>query len=488
MDTLSEPSDAARPPRSAAKHPALFEVLRASDPRRVGLRHCLHDVYMVEIHRRHRRQHDSYRRHDGRLTLELDDQFLSAVHARLRLLAGRWNVEDAGSKNGTFVNGVSVSSVRLQDGDVLTMGGVVFRYREHVVAADCSHEPYDPVAAAAHPQLASQLPRVAAGFARLAQLARSTVSVFISGETGTGKEAVARAVHQLSGRSGPFVAINCGAIPPTLVESELFGCTKGAFSGALDRPGMIRATHGGTLFLDEVGELPLAAQVTLLRVLQERCVVPVGGTTPIPVDFRVCAATHQNMEQLVAAGGFRADLLARLDGHLVRLPPLRQRREDLGLIIASVLARVRPGESRALSFARQAAERLVAYDWPSNIRELEKCLEVSLAFADAGRVRLHHLPERISGERGSHDSSEPGRAPTVAMPHGHAAEHLTPVAPPELSLAEGRLRDQLLASLREHDGNVSAVAREFGKHQVQIRRWMKRFGLTRPPLHDSRSH
>jgi transcriptional regulator with AAA-type ATPase domain len=462
VDTLPQPSEEGPGQKPAIKHPALFEVLRASDPRRVGLRHCLHGLRMVEVRRRDDQMQPSRRRHAARLTLAYDDPFLSSVHARLRFVSGQWILEDAGSKNGTFLNGAGAVRARLQDGDLLAMGGGLFLFRDDVASGDCTHEPYDPVTCAPHPQLASSLPQLADSFLRLSHLARSTVSVFISGATGTGKEAVARALHTLSGRSGPFVAINCGAIPPTLVESELFGCTRGAFSGALDRPGMIRATHGGTLFLDEVGELPLAAQVTLLRVLQERCVVPIGGTTPIPVDFRVCAATHQNMEALVADGRFRADLLARLDGHLVRLPSLRHRREDLGLLIANLLGRRR--DARPISFSRRAAERLVAYDWPLNIRELEKCLEVALAFAESGQVMMRHLPERLRLD--------------LVVPEG-AAPVLTPRP---LSAADGQLREQLLALLREHAGNVSAVARAFGKHQVQIRRWMKKFGLTREPF------
>jgi transcriptional regulator with PAS, ATPase and Fis domain len=260
------------------------------------------------------------------------------------------------------------------------------------------------------------------------------------------------------------VAINCGAIPSNLVESELFGSTRGAFSGAIDRPGLIRSTHGGTLFLDEIGELPLAAQVTLLRVLEEHRVIPIGGTTPITVDFRVCAATHQDLDGLVAAGRFRADLRARLEGYLVRMPPLRGRREDLGLLIADLLKR-RQDRAGPISFSRKVAERLVAYEWPANIRELEKCLEVAQALAESGHVRLRDLPERV---RAGESPSEP------------LAE------PPVLSLADSQLREELRARLREHGGNVSAVARSFGKHQVQIRRWMKRFGLTRGGLDGER--
>ena len=175
----------------------------------------------------------------------------------------------------------------------------------------------------------------------MATFARSQVPVLVSGETGTGKELIASAIHQLSGRPGPFVAVNCGAIAPNLVESELFGYRKGAFSGALeDRPGLVRSSEHGTLLLDEIGDLPLAAQAALLRVLQESEVLPVGGTRPVKVDLRVVAATHRDLGALAAQDRFRRDLLARLDGARIMLPALR------------VTASVAPCERSACSVRR----------------------------------------------------------------------------------------------------------------------------------------
>src|SRR6266852_6634237 len=175
---------------------------------------------------------------------------------------------------------------------------------------------------------------------KLEAVAASTVSVVLQGESGTGKEVAATAMHRLSGRVGPFLPVNCGGLPETLIESELFGSRKGAFSGAdKDRPGLFRSADGGTLFLDEIGELPASAQSALLRVLQDGEILPIGATQPIRVDVRFLAATNRNLDAQVARGLFRADLLARISGFAVWLPPLRERREDMGILIAALLNR-----------------------------------------------------------------------------------------------------------------------------------------------------
>src|SRR5437588_230906 len=177
--------------------------------------------------------------------------------------------------------------------------------------------------------------------ARVGLGARARIPVLLLGETGTGKELIARAVHDLSGRTGPFLAVNCGALPETLVESELFGYRKGAFSGAYeDRPGLVRSSDKGTLLLDEIGSLPLPAQAALLRVLQEEEVVPVGATRPLRVNLRVVAATHEDLGVLASQELFRADLLARLSGFTLDLPPVRERREDVGLFLTSLLRKL----------------------------------------------------------------------------------------------------------------------------------------------------
>jgi DNA-binding NtrC family response regulator len=263
---------------------------------------------------------------------------------------------------------------------------------------------------------------------------------------------LARAIHGLSGRLGTLVAVNCGGIPANLVEGELFGHKKGAFSGAdQDRPGLIRSSDGGTLFLDEIGDLPLAAQAALLRVLQESEVLPVGGHRPHSLDLRVLAATHRDLGRLVQEGKFRHDLLARLDGVTLELPPLRDRREDLPVLMSSLLHKLAP-ERPDLRFTPAAAHALLSYRWPLNIRELEQALAGALALSGAKPIDLAHLPATVAGR---------------------AAEE----PPRELSPDEARHRDELVALLREHGGNMAAVGRVLGKGRTQIVRWVTRYGI-----------
>src|SRR3989442_1997706 len=237
--------------------------------------------------------------------------------------------------------------------------------------------------------MATLSPAFALELERVATFARSQVPVLVSGETGTGKELIASAIHELSGRPGPFVAVNCGAIAPNLVESELFGYRKGAFSGALeDRPGLVRSSEHGTLLLDEIGDLPLAAQAALLRVLQENEVLPVGGTRPVKVDLRVVAATHRDLAALAAQDRFRRDLLARLDGARISLPALRERREDFGLILSALLEETAGEMARDVIFSPDAARTLLLHSWPLNVRELEKCIASAVLLARDRRVEL----------------------------------------------------------------------------------------------------
>src|SRR5262249_17642380 len=230
-------------------------------------------------------------------------------------------------------------AVYVGNGDLLQLGHTFFRFREDL-----------PVTGAAIldardlPDSGSLSPAFALVVERAAAVAPTRVPVLLRGETGTGKEVLAQLIHGLSGRAGPFVAVNSGAIPAELVESELFGHRKGAFSGALaDHLGLVRTSDAGTLFLDEIGDLPLEAQPALLRVIQEREVTPVGAARPTAVDLRVIAATHRDLETLVAEGRFRQDLLARLDGVALDLPALRDRREDVPLLVARLLAKLAPG-------------------------------------------------------------------------------------------------------------------------------------------------
>ncbi|HEU4649566.1 MAG TPA: sigma-54 dependent transcriptional regulator [Gemmatimonadales bacterium] len=227
-------------------------------------------------------------------------------------------------------------------------------------------------------------------------------TVLIQGESGTGKEVVAKFIHNLSNRvDGPFMSINCGALPETLLESELFGHVKGSFTGAVrDKQGLFAAARGGTFFLDEVGEMPPSLQVKLLRVLQEREALPVGATEPIPVDVRIIAATNRDLEEEVRRGNFRADLFYRLNVITLYLPPVRERRDDLLLLIEHLLhklAQDRGIEPKALS--GEALDAVMVYDWPGNVRELENALEHAVVLSRGSLIEAGALPERITKRR-----------------------------------------------------------------------------------------
>ncbi|MGV3622377.1 MAG: sigma 54-interacting transcriptional regulator [Archangium sp.] len=420
----------------------LFRVFDADRPTASSARIALHAFDEVLFGRA-----DAHRA-DTAITrvckLGVADRWMSGQHARLSRVLKSWVIEDTKSKNGVRVNGALIQRAELQDGDVIELGRTFFVLRvDQPWAADVTSD--------AVPTLS---PSLAEKFDELAKLAKSNVTVAITGPTGSGKEVLAKTLHQLSARSGPFVAVNCGALPDELVESELFGNKKGAFSGAIEeRKGLVRAAHGGTLLLDEVGDLPLETQPALLRVLQERVVVPVGGTTPLPVDVRVISATHRSLEQLVGQGAFRDDLRARLGGYEIALPALEARREDLGLLIAALTKRLSPQRAPTVQFSIAAARALFAWDWPRNVRELEKVLDRALVLSGSGPIEPEHLPPELL--------KPPPKRSSDADPD---------------DVDDGR-KTELENLLRQHNGNVSAVARAMGKARMQIQRWLKRYQL-----------
>jgi DNA-binding NtrC family response regulator len=231
-----------------------------------------------------------------------------------------------------------------------------------------------------------------------ARVAQRDATVLILGETGTGKELVARAIHHNSRRgSRPFMPINCGAIPADLVESELFGYARGAFTGALtSKSGRIESADGGTLFLDEVGELPLNTQVKLLRVLQEGEIAKLGESTPVKVDVRVIAATHRDLSAMVEDGGFREDLYYRLAVVPLKIPPLRERREDIPGLIEALLQRIRERHSLPeIRLLPNVQQRLISYSWPGNVRQLENILERLLVLSSGDLITIDDLPEEL---------------------------------------------------------------------------------------------
>jgi two-component system response regulator PilR (NtrC family) len=258
-------------------------------------------------------------------------------------------------------------------------------------------------------------------FELIGKIHSARTSVLVTGESGTGKELVARALHSEGNRAKlPFVAVNCGAIPEELMESELFGHKKGAFTGAIaDKPGLVQQADGGTLFLDEIGELSLGLQVKLLRVLQERKVKPVGGTEELEVDVRVIAATNRDLEAEVSRGAFRPDLYYRLNVIELRLPPLRHRREDIPLLAEHFLRKFGVEHGRAPRISPEAMRRLESYDFPGNVRELENMIERAVALSSSSMIGLSDLPD-VRPSR----VSAAAEVPSVFPPEGVDLERL----------------------------------------------------------------
>ncbi len=237
----------------------------------------------------------------------------------------------------------------------------------------------------------------------IAKAAQSTHPVLILGESGTGKEMVARSIHFLGPfRDKPFIPVDCGSLVPTLIESELFGYVKGAFTGAVQsRDGLLAIAEGGTVFLDEVGELPVDLQAKLLRAIQEREIRPVGSTRRIAINVRILAATNRDLEQAVAQGTFRRDLYFRLNVLSLRIPPLRERRQDIPLLAAHFLERLSRASGQERSVSDEAMKALLAYDWPGNVRELENCLERACAFTTGPMIQVADLPSSIHSAPGT---------------------------------------------------------------------------------------
>lgn len=315
--------------------------------------------------------------------------------------------------------------------------------------------------------LVSRSPAMRRLFDILPQVAASDSTVLIQGETGTGKEVLAKAIHGLSPRrKGPFVAVNCGALPDTLLESELFGHRKGAFTGAdRDKPGRFALAAGGTLLLDEIGDVSPALQVRLLRVLQERVFDPVGSTASVKADVRVVAATNRDLTADVRSGRFRQDLFYRIRVVQLELPPLRRRREDIPALVDHFVARFNRVQGKHVEgVAPDVLALLMAHDYPGNVRELENLVEHAFVLCPQGRIELGHLPPEFSART---------HRPDVGVADMPAA----------LRSTEAQC---IVAALERHGGNRLAAARELGLHRSTFFRKVKALGLALPG-HDGRS-
>jgi transcriptional regulator with PAS, ATPase and Fis domain len=289
----------------------------------------------------------------------------------------------------------------------------------------------------------------------ISKAAQTAHPVLILGESGTGKELVARAIHY-SGplRDKPFVPVDCGALVPTLIESELFGYVKGAFTGAVQsKPGLLAIAEGGTVFLDEVGELALDLQAKLLRALQEMEVRPIGGTKAIPINVRILAATNRNLEQAVASGSFRRDLYFRLNVLNLEIPPLRDRRQDIPLIATYLLERISRNCGQNYLLSGDAREALIAYDWPGNVRELENCIERCCALNSGPVIHPSDLPSSVIAKHVSRISTP--------------SAQITPIADME--------KNAILGAIAQLNGDRLMAARLLGIGKTTLYRKLKQY-------------
>jgi transcriptional regulator with PAS, ATPase and Fis domain len=403
---------------------------------------------------------------------------VSRQHARVHYTEGHWTITDLGGRNGTIVDGEFVQEVALEHLHEIRVGDAIFKFvnagaesyaRFRIDGTIVGGRPSDVLDVARKGSSIVGGYQVAQLTSALKRVAPTLLSIIFLGESGTGKEVFARQLHDWSGRRGAFQAVNCAAIPANLLESELFGYKRGAFSGAdRDKMGIVRAADGGTLFLDEIGDMPAEAQAKLLRVIQSKEVVPLGSTVAERVDVRIVCATHRDLVKLQQAGTFRGDLYARLNEYNMVLPPLRERKEDIYALCRGFLDRHGHTE---LSMTFPFMTALLHYDYPYNVRELEAFIKRGCALCDGSELDTAHLPDEIKDLMKHYAVRKAGgtTAPGVQTPTADGG----PAAPPPFHPTEQELRALLVL----HKGNIAAVGREYGKERMQVHRWMKKLGI-----------
>jgi len=374
----------------------------------------------------------------------LDDPLLSSRHCVFLHRGGRVRITDRGSTNGTRINGETVREAVLESGDLVEIGSMLLLVQKSATAA-----------AFRHPRLLGASDGLRSVLEQLSGAAHRDVIVLLLGETGVGKELLAREVHSESGRSGAFVAVNCGALADSVLQSELFGHERGAFSGAAQRrPGLVATAEGGTLLLDEIGDASPQLQVALLRLLQEREYRPVGSDRPRRADVRFVAATHKPLERLVADGSFRRDLYARLAQWVVRIPPLRERIDDVAALIVAGFDGCGRCPSRAL------VRELLRRSWPGNARE------------------VNAVVQRIIHTSGSQDPIEaPNWLSTALIPASAAVSEDSAASVGKRFSGPRPTPEQLVEGLRSVDGSMVALARQLGVGRTTLYRWLKEAGV-----------
>ena len=395
---------------------------------------------------------------------------VSRSHCTIHHQDGHWELRDAGSAHGTFVNGLPIGKHELVHGDFLQIGtaALVFLHDSPEVTADgapaagTTQMGLSKGAAVArtprrHHGLVGEGPAMAKLHSFIDRVAGVDSTVLLRGESGTGKEVVARALHNASPRAdGPFIEVNCATLSETLLESELFGHERGAFTGAVARKiGRFEAANNGTLFLDEVGEIPVALQARLLRALQERRFERVGGTSPIEVNVRVVTATNRDLEAAIREGTFREDLFYRLNVISCELPPLRERREDVPLLTRHFVRHHGERLHRlGVRIDASALAALMSYDWPGNVRELSNAVERALVLGDGEMIRPEDLPDEMLANMDDE----------VPLSNYQAAVNETK-------------RRLLATALVEAEGNAAEAGRRLGLHPNSFRRLRRQLGF-----------
>ncbi len=414
--------------------------------------------------------------------LVVNDETVSRYHCRIVQEDASYVLVDLGSTNGTFINRVRVREGFLKPGCTIGIGNAEVKFH----AADEKVE----ITPSRRERLGDAIGRCVKMrelFAVVEKIAPTGTTVVLEGETGTGKEVIAQAIHKLSQRAaGPLMVFDCGAVPKNLIESELFGHEKGSFTGAImTRQGLFETAHGGTLFIDELGELPLELQPKLLRALEQREIRRVGSNKPTRIDVRIVAATNRNLEAEVRAGRFRQDLYYRLSVVRLFLPPLRERGEDIPTLVRHFLDalpanRGPDGAPRVREVSRDAMDALCAWTWPGNVRELVNTIERSVSFADGETLEVRDLPDCMRGT--GEPRPEPRRWPGGAEAAGPEPRDGAPPADGTFKEAKERWvssfeKDYLVALLKKSRGNISHAAREADIDRKSFRKLMRKYGI-----------
>jgi DNA-binding NtrC family response regulator len=432
----------------------------------------------------------------------LSDDTVSRYHCKIVQEDTGYVLVDEKSTNGTFINKVRVREAFLKSGSIVSVGQSQLRFNALEEDVEIVPSRNDRCAG-----LIGGNSRMREIYAIIEKIAPTATTVVIDGETGTGKEVVAQAIHSLSPRSrNDLVVFDCGAVPPNLIESELFGHEKGSFTGAMmTRQGLFEQADGGTLFLDELGELPIDLQPKLLRALEQREVRRVGSTKASKVDVRIIAATNRNLEEEVRAGRFRQDLFYRLSVVRLHLPALRERADDIPLLVTHFLDtgsynRMSGGEQRVSTIARDALVALQTYPWPGNVRELVNVIERAISFCDNQLLQISDLPDYVRLAKAPPGGRAGGAGQNRRMTTGPGASGSHPAVPmsasaptptpPEELLAEGVTfkdakerwvaafeRDYILQLLRRNNGNISHAARAADIDRKYFRKLMKKYDI-----------